>query len=124
MDCLGDSITARGVYQDFIKEQLGFSKVLNHGIGGTTICGESSLAYWQDARIEALDENADVIHLRWISTAIREKQTDRNVTTTNLDILSIQNMEKLIEKEETKAIFNKIGINFCDVLEKFKKDII
>ena len=58
MDCLGDSITARNVYEGMIKEQLGFSNVLNHGIGGSCICGDNENCFWHDNRINALDENA------------------------------------------------------------------
>lgn len=61
MDCLGDSITARNVYQGLIKNALGFSEVLNHGIGGTCVAGDGVNAMWQDTRINALDSDPDVV---------------------------------------------------------------
>lgn len=61
IDCLGDSITETGLYQRYVLTALRCKAVANHGIGGTRISGSSSTAMWQDVRINALDNNADVI---------------------------------------------------------------
>lgn len=61
MDTLGDSITARGEYQKYIKQKIKFKEVLNHGIGTTTIAGTHTNAMWKNHRIDSLDKNADVI---------------------------------------------------------------
>ena len=85
MECFGDSITARGVYQELIKSKLGFSEVLNHGIGGTCISGTGENAFWQDVRINALDTTADVVLLTGGSNDWQQNLTmgDINSTGTN-----------------------------------------
>ncbi|OOZ97601.1 SGNH/GDSL hydrolase family protein [Bacillus cereus] len=59
VDFLGDSITEQWKWPNLVKESLGFSKVVNHGIGGTRVSGSASNAFHQDARINALS-NADL----------------------------------------------------------------
>lgn len=107
MDILGDSITARGVYQEMIKEQLGFSSVLNHGIGGTCISGDNENCYWHDNRINALDENADVIVVTGGSNDWMQghKLGDRNSTDNNTLYGACKTMfKKLIQKYPKKLI--------------------
>ena len=82
MECLGDSITARGVYQELIKSKLGFSEVLNHGIGGTCISGTGENAFWQDVRINALDTTADVVLLTGGSNDWQQNLTMGDISST------------------------------------------
>lgn len=44
---LGTSLTANGGWSDVIKKELGFSKVYNRGVGGTTITNLSSYTFAQ-----------------------------------------------------------------------------
>lgn len=60
IDCLGDSITESGYYQRYISSRLGCN-CYNHGIGGTRLSGSSYTAMWQDVRINALNNNSDMI---------------------------------------------------------------
>lgn len=61
---LGDSLTATGSgghYLQFIKNQLGFSKVKQCGVGGSTVSGTGEQCMWRDARINDLLIDSDFI---------------------------------------------------------------
>lgn len=58
---LGDSITAQGIWQGYVVNELGLTHV-NCGIGSTSLSGKSSTAFWQDTRLNAVKEtNADIV---------------------------------------------------------------
>ena len=66
-DFMGDSITEQWLWQLYVKNALQFKQIINHGIGGTHVSGLSDWggvfdnSFWQDVRVNALSENADVI---------------------------------------------------------------
>ena len=113
MDCLGDSITARNVYEGMIKEQLGFSNVLNHGIGGSCICGDNENCFWHDNRINALDENADVVLFTGGSNdwQTSKEMGDISSTDTNTFYGACKTMiKKLINKYPRKLLLGATAI--------------
>ena len=59
--CLGDSITEQGTWLPYLKNELGFSEVINRGIGGSTIGYTYENAFWQDKRVNSIDLDADCI---------------------------------------------------------------
>lgn len=59
--CLGDSITEQGTWLPYLKNELGFSEVINRGIGGSTIGYTYENAFWQDKRVNSVDLDADCI---------------------------------------------------------------
>lgn len=59
--CLGDSITEQGTWLPYLKSELGFSEVVNRGIGGSTIGYTYENAFWQDRRVNSIDLDADCI---------------------------------------------------------------
>lgn len=61
---LGDSLTATGSgghYLHFVKNQLGFSKIKQCGVGGSTVCGTRPSCMWQTGRINDLLLDSDYI---------------------------------------------------------------
>lgn len=59
--CLGDSITEQGTWLPYLKNELGFSDVVNRGIGGSTVGSTFANAFWQDVRVNSIDIDADCI---------------------------------------------------------------
>lgn len=59
--CLGDSITEQGTWIEYLKNALGFSDVINRGIGGSTVGYTYENAFWQDKRVNSVDLDADCI---------------------------------------------------------------
>lgn len=59
--CLGDSITEQGTWLPYLKNELGFSEVVNRGIGGSTIGYTYTNAFWQDKRVNSIDLDADCV---------------------------------------------------------------
>ena len=59
--CLGDSITEQGTWLNYLKNSLGFSEVINRGIGGSTVGYTYENAFWQDKRVNSIDLDADCI---------------------------------------------------------------
>ena len=59
----GDSITANGGWQDYIRKYLNLNSVVNKGIGGTFVCQKngSSSAFCSISRIETVDSDADAV---------------------------------------------------------------
>lgn len=45
----------------YLKNELGFSEVINRGIGGSTIGYTYENAFWQDKRVNSIDLDADCI---------------------------------------------------------------
>ena len=64
-DSLGDSITANGSFQKYVKRYFNLAKFSNHGIGGSRLSGNDvsndKPSMWNDVRINALDNDADFI---------------------------------------------------------------
>ena len=67
-DSLGDSITAQGHFQDYVKRYFNLKYFYNHGIGGSKLAGDDALvngsylkSMWTDERIDALNSDADFI---------------------------------------------------------------
>lgn len=61
---LGDSLTGTGSgghYLQFMKNILGFSKVKQCGVGGSTVCGTGPECMWQTKRINDLMIDSDYI---------------------------------------------------------------
>lgn len=113
MDCLGDSITARNVYQGLIKSALGFSEVLNHGIGGTCVAGDGVNAMWQDSRINVLDSNADVILFTGGTNDWQTNLTMGDIASTDTNTFygaCKTVLEKLINKYPNKLILTATPI--------------
>ena len=59
--CLGDSVTEQGTWLQYLKDELGFSDVINRGIGGSTVGFTYENAFWQDKRVNSIDLDADCI---------------------------------------------------------------
>lgn len=59
--CLGDSVTEQGTWLQYLKDVLGFSEVVNRGIGGSTVGYTYENAFWQDKRVNSIDLDADCI---------------------------------------------------------------
>lgn len=60
--CLGDSITAQEKWQGTVMKKLG-CRLVNCGIGGTTISGNYTNAFYQDVRVNSLDSGSDFVHI-------------------------------------------------------------
>ena len=60
-DSLGDSLTERGYFQEYIKNKLSLSEFYNHGIGSTTMINTSPLSICNASRINALSSNPDFL---------------------------------------------------------------
>ena len=59
-ETLGDSITQQFRWQPTTAFNLG-CKLINNGIGGTPISGDSANAFWKDTRVNALSNDADFV---------------------------------------------------------------
>lgn len=58
----GDSVTAGGLWQDLVRDNLGLANVLNSGIGGTTIANGGEDNYFcSDSRLSTLPTNYNMI---------------------------------------------------------------
>lgn len=57
----GDSITAQHQWQQYVVNELGVTEYVNLGVGGTTVSGSSPTAMWQDARINKIPTDSNVI---------------------------------------------------------------
>ena len=113
MDCLGDSITARNVYQGLIQDALGFNSVLNHGIGNTCVSGTGVNAMWQDVRINALDSAADVVLFTGGTNDWQYNNTLGDIASTDTNTFygaCKKVLEKLITKYPNKLILTATPI--------------
>ena len=59
----GDSNTANGRYQTFVNRQNGVINSYTSGVGGSNVAGSREDAFWQDARINTLHDDADIIYI-------------------------------------------------------------
>ena len=60
-DSLGDSLTERGYFQEYIKNKLSLSEFYNHGIGSTTMINTGEKSICNAVRINALSDNPDFL---------------------------------------------------------------
>ena len=59
----GDSNTANKRYQTFANRQNGVINSYTSGVGGSNVAGGLADAFWQDARINTLHDDADIIYI-------------------------------------------------------------
>jgi len=57
----GDSITSQGLWQPYVVSQLEFIKQNNYGKSRTLVSGDLNSAMWQDARIDKISKDSNVI---------------------------------------------------------------
>lgn len=60
-DSLGDSLTERGYFQEYIKNKLSLLEFYNHGIGSTTMINTSTSSICNANRINVLSDNLDFL---------------------------------------------------------------
>ena len=117
---LGDSITANGgtyttsdgrtgsAWREFVAQELKLSETIyNCGIGGSRVAGNSENAMWQDARINSIPNDSDVIFFNggmndWKGNGVLGEvdSTDTNTFYGALNTI----VEKLYAKFPTKLI--------------------
>lgn len=68
LDTIGDSLTQLSYitggnkkWQTYLQEWLKLSATYNHGVDSSRISGAAANAMWQDARINAINANADIV---------------------------------------------------------------
>lgn len=77
----GDSNVANERWQKYMNEKLG-CKHQNCGIGGTSMCGDSANAMWQDSRIATINENTNAI---LIMAGTNDSASTREIGTMSTD---------------------------------------